>query len=599
MKSLRMSVCLLMFFSALVQAGYYEQARDAEARGEWSDALRLYRSTLSEDPANLSAWLRLSDVHARVGEWGAAGKALREAGTHHPNEAEVFYRGARAFAEANDPEAGLEMARRAVELGPDNPDYLETQGSLAGWLGLGPLAIESFERALEASPDRTRLLLPLGLQKAWAGQLDEGASLVRRFLQAHPGRDDAMLHLVDFEIWRGNYAGAMRVLEDYRAVAGENRAYLGKRARILAWARQRDAAMRILDRLLVDEPDSLDLHYSRTLALRETQPALALESLAVVERLSPETSDTIDLGRSTRLPQRSRIIVGLDGFRDSDSIRTRALTVGAAHHFDLDTRAEVSVQRRRWEADIGSGLDPGDGRSSIHTTRYRVGVEHRLNPDVSVRLHAGQNDIERVGTSWLYGIGASWRLSDQLSLGLAHDRDLMAISPRTVFNHLERRQTAVTVDWDPGIAHHVNVLASYQDISDGNARRSLSSVYRYDWIRSANWNVDASVAGGWVSFRDNPNTGYYAPSRYRFVGVGMTAYWKISDDDGIGVNYQTGFQRDETFDRARTYYDVSVHAVFGIFRDWMLRVSAGYSNRQNDAGGFDAKVVELRVERRF
>ncbi|TVQ29506.1 MAG: hypothetical protein EA370_15015 [Wenzhouxiangella sp.] len=524
---------------------------------------------------------------------------VAQADAHQVDQAEAYFRSAQDYAEAEEPVAGLEMARRAVELEPDNPDYLEAQGNLAGWLGQGQLAIESFERALELSPQRTWLLLSLGLQKAWAGQLDQGADLVRQFLETHPERIDAMLHLVDFEIWRGNYAGALRVLDDYRELAGEDRAYLGKRARILAWLGRRDAAMEILDALLAEEPDNPDLHYSRTLALRDTRPEPALESLAVVEREVPGASDTIDLARSTRLPLRSRVFLELDAFRDSDSIRTRSATLGASHHFSPLTRVDGALQRRRWEADPGSGLEPEDGSDSIDNTRYRLGLGHRLGPDGSVELHLGQNDIERVDRSWFYGVGARWRVSDEFALGLAHDKDLFAISPRTVFNRLERRATRADLDWRPGLSHHVNLTASYQGISDDNSRRALAAAYRYDWIRSQNWNVDLSAAGGWVSFQDNPNTGYYAPSRYRFAGVGFLAYWKISDDDGIGLNYGIGLQKDETFGSAKVFHDVTVDAVFGIFRDWMLRLSAGYSDRQNQAGGFDARVGSIRLERRF
>jgi len=129
----------------------------------------------------------------------------------------------------------------------------------------------------------------------------------------------------------------------------------------------------------------------RASALRDTQPELALESLAVVERLVPGAPDTIDLGRSTRMPLRSRLMLELDAFWDSDSIRTRAATLAASHHFSTATRTEAAVQRRRWEADTGSGLEPEDGSNSIKNTRYHVGMTQRLNEDWIVDLHLGRN----------------------------------------------------------------------------------------------------------------------------------------------------------------------------------------------------------------
>lgn len=599
MNRLRSCVWGLVVLAASVQAGPYEQGLIAEADQQWSEAIELYRLATEEDPANLDAWLRLSDVYAAIDEWSLAGEVLREAGDHHPNNAALFHRGARAFSEARQPGSGLEMVQRAVNLEPGNPDYLETQGYLAGWMGQGSLAMVSFEQVLEVSPERTRVLLPLGQQLAWAGDLDEGVRRVRQYLESHPDETSAMLNLADFEIWRGDYVAALQSLDAYRERTGEDEAYRSKRARIMAWVGWRNAAMEILDGLLAADPDNPDLHFSRVLALRHTQPEQALDSLAVVERAMPQAPETIDLGRSTRILMRSRVGLEFNVFNDSDSIRTRSAKLDVSHQLKPGSRIFASSQRQRWSADAGSGLEPRDGSESVDNTRFRIGLSHRFDPDWTMDLFAGRNDVDRVDDSWLYGVSIHWRASDHVSVNLAHGKDLFAISPRTVFDLLGRRATSASLVVRPAISHQFQLDGSYQDISDDNARRALSSDYRYGWIRGQSWNVDLGLSGGWVSFRDNPGSGYYAPGNYRFGGVGVNAYWKISDDDGIGFNAGVGLQKDESFDSFESYYDVSADAVFGIFRDWQLRLSAGYSDRRNQSGGFDAVVGSVRIERRF
>jgi hypothetical protein len=58
-------------------------------------------------------------------------------------------------------------------------------------------------------------------------------------------------------------------------------------------------------------------------------------------------------------------------------------------------------------------------------------------------------------------------------------------------------------------------------------------------------------------------------------------------------------QRDESFSSWKSANDVSVELIAGIFSDWELRISAGYSDRAQQAGLYDANSFGVQIKRRF
>lgn len=437
------------------------------------------------------------------------------------------------------------------------------------------------------------------LNEAWSGELDGAVEQMRDYLDEHPDDAGAWLHLSDFETWRGNYAGALDALAAYRELSGEDDAFLRRRARIMAWAGRRDEAMALVEPLLERHPDDPDLHFTRTLALRSTQPRQAMTSLARVEALAPEAADTTDLARSTRMPYRPRLGLGLDHFRDSDGIRISTLAAYGSFFHNYDTKFMAGVQRRRAEADAGTGLEPAGGDERIEDSYFWAGIGQRLSPNGWLEFRLGRDDVDDRETLDTYAVAGRWRAADATTVSLTYEKELVAISPRTISNMLDRKRTEARLNLRPALSHSLNLGAGYHDFGDGNRRRSADAAYRYAAVRSQNWNIDVGLAGGWFSFSYDFNAGYYAPESYRYLAATTGTYWKIDDDNGIGLNLALGGQEDETFDRARFYGDASIEGIFGIYRHWMLHVRAAYSDRRQQTGSFDASRFSVTLERRF
>jgi arylsulfatase A-like enzyme/predicted Zn-dependent protease len=163
-----------------------ELARLHEAADETSEALVAYDRALAIDPA-LSAAVN--------------GKALLLAHAGRPREAVATLRaGLPALAqdldtlnnlawilanESIDPPEGLEIARRAAALAPDDPVVLDTLGWAAIRSGKPAEAIGPLERAWRATGD-AEVQAHLGVALAESGRESEGAAHVRAAVSERP-----------------------------------------------------------------------------------------------------------------------------------------------------------------------------------------------------------------------------------------------------------------------------------------------------------------------------------------------------------------------------------------------------------------------------
>lgn len=599
MKHWILPLLLLLSLSSAVEADEYEQALRAEADKDWIAAERHYRQALEDEPDNAELWQRLADVQAAAGKQEAAADSMLRATEVAEADAELFASASAAHADVDQPRMALELITRATELAPDRAEYWRDRALIASWLGETTLAIEAYRRALELDPSTTSIQLSLALNEAWSGNLDQAAGNVREYLADFPDDRQAWLYLADFEIWRGNYAGALEALENYRELEGRDSAYDRKRAQALAWARRRDEAMQLIEPMLAERPDDPELLYLNTLALRNTRPEAAMRSLEMLEEQKPDDKEVIDLGRSTRTPYRPKVALEASRFEDSDSIRMDELGLAGSIRAGLHTELSLRARRLSAEADAGTGLDPIDGSGSIDTQMVEAAIVHRLNPNAELTVGLGQSEADGTESLTRFKVGGRFRMSDSIALELVHSRDRVAISPRTLSLGLNRHSTEARIELSPSVSNYLEFAVSRQHFSDDNRRTGIVGAWRNATVRSQNWNIDLGASGGWTGFRDQNGNGYYAPDRYRYLALTVGAYWKITDDDGISINVAAGGQKDENMSDVEFYGDASIEGIFGIYRDWMLRLKAAYSDRQQQTGGFDATQVSALIERRF
>ena len=557
----------------------------------------LYRQRFGESKAY---WLRMADIFALGNNPVASAAALKEATRLAPQDHALFYRLAQSYPserEAADAAAAIE---RAVELDPNNLEYLRTRADLAAWRGDYDMALDSHRRILAIASNDSGARLGIARVHYWRSQLDESARAYRDYLTQQPGVAAPWMEYIVVITELGDYARAMEMLETYRQRFGDNVAYRKQKARVLAWAERPTPSLGLVGELEPMLRDDYELGYTRTVALHYAhRPREALASLAEVTRLRPDSKETLDLTRFIRTPLRSNATAGFGYHTGSDDVSIRHAGVRGEYVINPETRLFGGADRQWIHADSGSGYEKPDGGTTLGYNRAWLGIQHRLSPKVSLDAQIGNGLAEGDGR-FIYEVGADLQPADEFTMRLARRQDLFAVSPRAAKLGIERRANTLDATWTPDLRLTVAGRFGYDTLSDGNDRWEAELAPRRAVLRSQRLNLDLGVSGRWFGFDEDPGNGYYAPSLYQRYALTAFTYWKISDDDGVSVAFSYGPYKDNTLSGFRAGGDIVAEGFFGIYRDWFLDVKAGVSRYGGGAtGGYRSHMFELSLTRRF
>jgi tetratricopeptide (TPR) repeat protein len=576
-----------------------QQGAAVEAEGRWQDAIKIYRQALSKDPADAQLWMHVGELEESGGNDTAAAGDFQKAADLAPNNARAYYGLATAYSSLNKPRQAFAAIERAVQLDPENVQYLQARAELAAWNADYAAAADSYERLEKLKPGDDKNLLRRARVESWRGNNDKAVSLYKDYLNKHPENSDALMELAQAESWRGNYGNALSLLEKYRGKVGVNDAYLKQRARVLAWAERPRAARELNDPLLKRMPEDYDVNYTNTIALHYgNRPSEAIKSLEQIDRLRPGTKEAYDLRRFVLTPVRSFVEGGFSFYHDSDHINMYRSYLKGSYKLRPETFLTAQANDDYLTAKAGSGLERTDGGERAWHNSGQIGIINRFTPEFSADAYAGGAYTQ---SHWTvpYGIGADFHFWDALSFRIERTFGFYVDSPRTLSLGIRRGVDHLTAEWRPDPVYTVVMLAGLNDYSDSNYQWEVQLAPRRAVFRTDKINLDAGVYLERQGFRERINNGYYDPRLYqRYMGQ-IFVYWKIDDDDGIGTVLGYGIHKDETMGGFRATYAGSVEGTFGLYRDWMLKVSLGGMHNLRISGPYTAYTASLALTRRF
>ncbi len=579
----------------------YEAGLKAEREGQWQKALEIYRSAAKNEPENADLWKKIGDIEWSLGDAAKAADAYQKEADLSPRDAVLLARLSRAYAVANEPAYAFEPIRRAVELDPDNIEYLRALGQIANWNGRSDIAAESYGRIVKLSPGDETAQLDFARSLSWSGNLDGAVAAFRGYFEKHADKKDALIEYAEAEEWRGHFSAALKLLERYREKFGETKEYRKAMARLLALAARPTPALKLIGPLLKESPDDYDVNYSNTIALYYAHRIPeAVRSLQVLEKLRPQSRETYDVGRFVTIDVRSNVEAGFRFYSDSNHLSLYGTRLKGTYFIDPDTYLQARGEYDYLHADRGSGYEALDGSTfSWHTAAW-IGGGRRLSPALEVHGSVGAASVKDGSTIGIYDVSFEWQAADELLLKLTREHGYYVISPRTLSLGIKSDANRLNLTWQPDLDYTIDSSVSYVTLSDDNNYWDIAFTPHRSVLRCEKFNLDLGVTGSWQTFDKTLSNGYYSPEleqRYAAIAFG---YWKINDDNGVSLTTSLGAQKDNTMNGFRFSYDVSAEGTFGIYRDWMLKVNAGYSHNVRQASGaFDAVGGGLSVVRRF
>jgi len=159
--------------------------------GKWEDARGELMSVLANDPGNATALLWLGQVEAVKGNKAAALEHFRKAVANGPENASALNNLAYLLVEqAKQPDEALKYAERAVELAPDNGDFVDTLGWILYQKGLYRPAIKNLENAASKNSNVVSKY-HLAMAYAKAGEMASARNTLNAALKLNPNVPEA------------------------------------------------------------------------------------------------------------------------------------------------------------------------------------------------------------------------------------------------------------------------------------------------------------------------------------------------------------------------------------------------------------------------
>ncbi len=529
----------------------------------------------------------------------AAIRALGEAITASPGDADLYARLSQTYASVGSAEAALHAIEAALALEPHRADYIRAKATLATWTGDYRGARDSYLQLEAVYPNDLEIALALARVSAWSGDTDRAVNQYKRYLRKNASNAAVWVELARAESWRGNYPGALDALEAYKTHAGGTQIYVTELAAVLSASGRPGKAEDLLAPLLAQSPLDYDLNLTHTLALgRQQRARAAFESLDTVRQLSPDGPQTRTAERVLRNLLGSSAEAPFTSYTDSDALNVQRISPRAIVALNSGTRLSAGYERTRLDARSGSGLDAIDGQTIANYEHLWAGAAQRVGA-ITLDGQVGYATANE-RTNNTYGVGIDVRVADSLRLSLSHASAPFVISPRTVDLGLTAVSQRAQVDWTPSLRYQVVIDASFQDLSDGNSRWEVTLSPRRTMARRAGFNLDLGATAYRLETSHDFNHGYYDPRFYEYYAAGIYPYIKVRENVGLALTAALGVQRDNTEPSFHFGGNVSGEATFGIYRPWVLTVNGSATlNGRLESGAFRALGVGAALVRRF
>ncbi|MDR1708942.1 MAG: PEP-CTERM system TPR-repeat protein PrsT [Candidatus Accumulibacter sp.] len=190
--------------------GYLLEGDSYSVGKEWKEAIEAYRNGIRQTGAGELA-MALHNALVSRNTPGEADKFAASWLKDHPKDARFRLYFAESATARADYAAAARQYKALLDLQPDNPALLNNMA----WVmakNKDPKALELAEKAYKLSPDQPNIIDTLGSLLVEKGQLDRGIELLRRAYSLMPGNPTIRFNLANALLKSGNTAEARTLL---------------------------------------------------------------------------------------------------------------------------------------------------------------------------------------------------------------------------------------------------------------------------------------------------------------------------------------------------------------------------------------------------
>ena len=134
---------------------------DTVRQAKREKARRAYQQALAIDPQYLPAYESLASLYNDLKDHSHAVAIYRKAAQMFPNEPRVFYELGKCYGGVKEWEPAIQCLAHAVELDPENRQYVDTLGWMQARVGLFDDSLATFRKVHDAAEAHYRLALML------------------------------------------------------------------------------------------------------------------------------------------------------------------------------------------------------------------------------------------------------------------------------------------------------------------------------------------------------------------------------------------------------------------------------------------------------
>lgn len=239
-----------------------QQARDLVIAGKPGEAVPIYRELVREFPSNAVIRVNLCVAEFQAQQYREAMADAEEALRLQPGlpAAELFLGASRL--ELGDSAGAVEPLERAARAQPMDRNAAAFLAEALLGAGLPDKAVGQFRRAAEMAPEDPRVWYGLGRSYEKLSDSAQAQQAWERLMQLPPSRESYM-HLAEVKEHAGEYVEAAKRWREALGIAPNDPHVEGGLVWALYKARDYQAAIPVIDRLLLKNPQSAELNFLR------------------------------------------------------------------------------------------------------------------------------------------------------------------------------------------------------------------------------------------------------------------------------------------------------------------------------------------------